>query len=114
PQRTAMQGRQYIRQRYITLRDRPSRRPDPVARQGPRGVRMLEMVPSGGRPTRRRALIMVTGGVRVLALLLSLTLWAGSAATQSTPPADWSEADLAAAAALRDRALKGTSAYDHV
>ena len=28
--------------------------------------------------------------------------------------ADWTEQDLAAAAALRDRALAGTSAYEHV
>ncbi|MBL8271809.1 M20/M25/M40 family metallo-hydrolase [Steroidobacter sp.] len=30
------------------------------------------------------------------------------------PVTDWTDADLAAAAALRDRALKGTSAYEHV
>ena len=32
----------------------------------------------------------------------------------SSLAADWSDADLAAAAALRDRALSGTSAFDHV
>ena len=40
---------------------------------------------------------------------------AGRALAQATGPAtDWTDADLAAAAALRDRALQGTSAYDHV
>lgn len=35
--------------------------------------------------------------------------------TPVTPQGDdWSEADLAAASALRDRALKGTTAFDHV
>src|SRR5690606_24695414 len=53
-------------------------------------------------------------GAMFLALLLSLTLQCSPAAAQSTTAADWSEADLATAAALRDRALKGTSAYDHV
>lgn len=75
---------------------------------------MLEMVPPTGRPARPCAQLPALGGVMFLALLLILAVWTGPAAAQSTTVADWGEADLATAAALRDRALKGTSAYDHV
>jgi Zn-dependent M28 family amino/carboxypeptidase len=46
--------------------------------------------------------------------LLALSVQVRPAAAQTAPVSDWTEADLAAAGALRDRALKGTSAYDHV
>ena len=47
--------------------------------------------------------------VPTLALLCSYWLPALAAGA-----ADWSEQQLATAGALRDRALSGTSAYDHV
>lgn len=52
-------------------------------------------------------------------LAITVQLAAGEARAQAADAtADaspgWSEADLASAAALRERALKGTSAYDHV
>ena len=43
--------------------------------------------------------------------LLSLLTFSG---VSSAVGADWTEQDLATAAALRDRALKGTAAYEHV
>ena len=74
---------------------------------------MLDVVPSAIRHDRR------SGGVTRLfsALLLALAvqLPAGPAQAQGADAsAGWSEADLSTAAALRDRALKGTGAYEHV
>ncbi|WP_157995391.1 M20/M25/M40 family metallo-hydrolase [Peristeroidobacter soli] len=53
---------------------------------------------------------------RILALfaVLAVQLAALPVRAQNVPVTDWTDADLATAAALRDRALKGTSAYDHV
>lgn len=53
---------------------------------------------------------------RILALFVALAvqLSAVPAFSQAVPVTDWTEADLATAAALRDRALKGTLAFDHV
>lgn len=74
---------------------------------------MLDVVPSQIRCNGR------SGGVASLfsALLLAVAvqLPAGAARAQSAvASAGWSDADLATAGALRDRALKGTNAYDHV
>jgi carboxypeptidase Q len=66
------------------------------------------------RPTRRRLLENAGIAISFLALVLGLSLPAGEAAAQATTVADWTEADLATAAALRERALKGTSAHEHV
>jgi Zn-dependent M28 family amino/carboxypeptidase len=49
--------------------------------------------------------------LRSLALPLLLPAWL---AAQLATAADWSEQDLSAAAALRDRAIAGTAAFDHV
>lgn len=74
---------------------------------------MLDWVPSPLRHAGRSG-----GATRLFsALLLALAVQfqAGPAAAQGADAsAGWSEADLSTAAALRDRALKGTSAYDHV
>ncbi|MFC4312238.1 M20/M25/M40 family metallo-hydrolase [Steroidobacter flavus] len=53
---------------------------------------------------------------RILALfaVLAVQLAVLPARAQNVPVTDWTDADLATAAALRDRALKGTSAFDHV
>jgi hypothetical protein len=56
-----------------------------------------------------REFLMPTLRSLVLPLVLPAWLAAGLATA-----ADWSEQDLTAAAALRDRALAGTSAFDHV
>lgn len=59
---------------------------------------------------------MVARSARILAVFAALAVQfsAGPAAAQAVPVTDWTEADLATAGALRDRALKGTSAFDHV
>jgi carboxypeptidase Q len=78
---------------------------------------MLEVVPWNARQAR------ISGVVTALlpALLVALAVQfpaparAQPAATATAGSAvDWSDTDLATAAALRDRALKGTSAFDHV
>ena len=68
------------------------------------------------RPGRR-----VSTALAVFAALpFGLAIQVSSPALAQTPSppaaanAEWTEADIAAAAALRDRALKGTSAFDHV
>lgn len=71
---------------------------------------MLAMVPSQPRCNR----VLTRAGALFLALLLAWTVQLRPASAQSVPVTDWTDADLAAAAALRDRALKGTSAYEHV
>jgi Zn-dependent M28 family amino/carboxypeptidase len=73
---------------------------------------MVGVVPSNARSERAAAV----AGVLFSAFLLVFTVQfaAGPARAQSTPVTDWTETDLATAAALRDRALKGTSAFDHV
>lgn len=71
---------------------------------------MVELASSSARHGRRNA---VPGVILLTFLLIPLVLM-GRAHAQATQVADWSEADLATAAALRDRALEGTSAYDHV
>lgn len=51
----------------------------------------------------------------VLLLAVGVHMPTGRALAQAVSPSGgWTEADLAAAAALRDRALKGTNAFDHV
>lgn len=52
---------------------------------------------------------MIRVRARAAALIALSALWSGAGQA-----ADWTEQDLAAAAALRDRALEGTSAYEHV
>ena len=61
-------------------------------------------------------LAMVARPARILALSVALAVQfsAVPAGAQAVPVTDWTDADLATAGALRDRALKGTSAYDHV
>lgn len=73
---------------------------------------MLETVPSKARAGHAA----VARGARILALLVALAvqLSVGPAQAQAVPVTDWTEADLATAGALRDRALKGTAAFDHV
>ena len=75
---------------------------------------MLDLV----LPTARRARRDGRSSARFLALLpallLILAVQVDPASAQTAPVTDWTDADLATAAALRDRALKGTSAYDHV
>lgn len=71
---------------------------------------MLEMVPPNAR--RRRA--SAAAGALFSGFFLALSVQVGPASAQSTPVTDWTDADLAMAGALRERALKGTSAYDHV
>lgn len=68
---------------------------------------MVPLITRAGRATAGFCAIF-------LALLAILAGQVRPASAQSTPVADWTEADLATAAALRDRALKGTSAYEHV
>jgi len=63
---------------------------------------MLPVVPRTARRSRK---------MLACAALLAVQFAADPAAAQSS---DWSDADLATAAALRDRALKGSSAFDHV
>jgi len=65
-------------------------------------------------PTARRGGFHVFRSALLAAVLLLPLVQVAPASAQATQVADWSEADLATAAALRDRALKGTSAYDHV
>lgn len=72
---------------------------------------MLEMVPTHTR--RRPAATGPTASFLAL-LALAVQLSTGPALAQGTQLADWTEAELATAGALRDRALKGTSAFDHV
>lgn len=75
---------------------------------------MLALVPSTARRTRSGA----APGASFLALFSAFfiipAVQTGTASAQTAPVADWTDADLATAGALRDRALKGTSAYDHV
>lgn len=73
---------------------------------------MLDVVPSNARRNRASAV----AGALFSAFLPALAVQtaAGPAWAQSSAVADWTETDLATAAALRDRALKGTSAFDHV
>lgn len=74
---------------------------------------MLDVVPSVTRHEGR------AGGMTRLfsafLLALAVQLPTGRALAQAADAsAGWSDADLATAGALRDRALKGTGAYDHV
>lgn len=75
---------------------------------------MLESVAPTARPRGYQA----RGGASFLALfpvlLLVLAVQVDPASAQTAPVTDWTDTDLATAAALRDRALKGTSAYEHV
>src|SRR5688572_2889068 len=74
---------------------------------------MLDVVPSSPRRTGRTD--SRTRLFSALLLALAVQLPAASAHAQAADAsAGWSEADLATAAALRDRALKGTGAYDLV
>ncbi|HEY5755441.1 MAG TPA: M20/M25/M40 family metallo-hydrolase [Steroidobacter sp.] len=59
---------------------------------------------------------MLARPARILALFVALAvqLTAVPASAQAVPVTDWTDADLATAGALRDRALKGSSAFDHV
>lgn len=65
---------------------------------------MHEMVPPTARLPRPAAGFCAI----FLALLTILAAQQRLASAQSAPVTDWTDADLAAAAALRDRALKGT------
>src|SRR5688572_29429019 len=78
---------------------------------------MLEVVPWNARQARTSGVVIAL----LPALLMALAVqFPGRARAQAaaTPAAgstaDWTDTDLATAAALRDRALKGTSAFDHV
>lgn len=74
---------------------------------------MLELVPSPRRHDRRPMSLARLFSALLLAVAVQLPT--GEARAQAADAsAGWSEADLATAAALRDRALKGTGAYDHV
>jgi carboxypeptidase Q len=74
---------------------------------------MLDVVPSPIRHAGRSR--GMTRLFSALLLAVAIQLPAGPALAQAAGAgAGWSEADLETAAALRDRALKGTSAYDHV
>jgi Zn-dependent M28 family amino/carboxypeptidase len=67
------------------------------------------------RARRETALALLGMLFPALFLAVCVQLPTGRALAQSTAQnADWTDADLAAAAALRDRALQGTSAFDHV
>lgn len=77
---------------------------------------MLEVVPWNAQRVRRSAVVAVL--LHALAIALTVQLPGQARAQEAAPPtstaADWTDADLATAAALRDRALKGASAYDQV
>lgn len=74
---------------------------------------MLDLVPS--RPPRNGMPVRRTRLFSALLLAIAVQLPAGAARAQAADAsAGWSDADLATASALRERALKGTSAYDHV
>lgn len=74
---------------------------------------MLDVVSSSVRRTGRSASRTRLFSAFLLAIAVQLPV--GSALAQAAAAnAGWSEADLATAAALRDRAQKGTGAYEHV
>src|SRR5687767_7281119 len=74
---------------------------------------MLDVVPSSVRLDRRTS--GVTRLFSAVLLAVAAPLPAGPALAQAADAsAGWSEADLATAGALRERALKGTGAFDHV
>src|SRR5690348_1710969 len=61
------------------------------------------------------AIVVRCAKVPALALCAVLAaLAAGADDAAESPAADWSTQQLATAAALRDRALSGTQAYEHV
>src|SRR5688500_6560292 len=74
---------------------------------------MLDGVPSPPRHTGRSAGMTRLFSAVLLAVAVQLPVLP-ALAQGADASAGWSEADLSTAAALRDRALKGTSAYDHV
>src|SRR5690349_750544 len=70
---------------------------------------------------KTRPRLRVSTALAALAALrfgLAVQVSSPALAQAASPPpaanAEWTEADIAAATALRDRALKGTSAFDHV
>jgi carboxypeptidase Q len=74
---------------------------------------MLDVAPSAIRHDRRSR--GMTRLFSALLLAVAVPLPAGPPLAQGADAnAGWSDADLATAGALRDRALKGTGAYDHV
>lgn len=78
---------------------------------------MLDVVPWNAR--RSRTSRVGTALLPALLLALAVQFQSPARAQATAAPAggsatDWSDTDLATAAALRDRALKGTSAFDHV
>lgn len=78
---------------------------------------MLEVVPRNARQARTSGVFtaLLPALLAALAVQLPGPARAQPAATPTAgSAADWTDTDLATAAALRDRALKGTSAFDHV
>ncbi len=75
---------------------------------------MFASVPSTARHTRSGATRSASFLALFSAFLLMAAVQIGTASAQTVAVADWTDADLATAGALRDRALKGSSAYDHV
>ena len=74
---------------------------------------MLDGVPSPLPRTDRSGGMTRLFSALLLAVAVQLTAQS-TLAQAADASAGWSDADLSTAAALRDRALKGTAAYDHV